>query len=256
MAPLTTKIIAHRGASYDSPENTIEAMRLAWRQEADGVEIDLRLSRDGRAVVIHDASTTRTGGREKLVREQTLEELRELDMGAWRGRAWTGARLPTLEEAIDTLPPKGLLLIELKDGVDLVTPVVKAVRAAKKEPWQIMPISFSFAACRKIKRLLPDNPVQLLARDPAPWEGDREAVIRHALRAKLDGLNLHWRWPWDKDFREAALEAGLDLYAYTVDEPSVFRGLMSYGVKGVTTNRPAFIREALAEEGSGVILRH
>src|SRR6185369_848081 len=88
-------LIAHRGASRDAPENTLAAFRLAWQQGADGIEADFRLTRDGRVVCLHDASTGRTAGVDLAVAEASLEELKRLDVGGWKGARWAGERIPT-----------------------------------------------------------------------------------------------------------------------------------------------------------------
>ncbi len=74
----TPVIIAHRGASGDAPENTLAAFKEAWNQNADGVELDIYLTKDGRIVVLHDASTRRTAGKDLTVKDHSLEELRAL----------------------------------------------------------------------------------------------------------------------------------------------------------------------------------
>src|SRR3954470_3141821 len=79
------EIIAHRGASYDAPENTVAAIKLAWEQKADASEFDVFLSKDGKIVVIHDKDTKRVAGVDKTVASQTLAELRQLDAGKWKG---------------------------------------------------------------------------------------------------------------------------------------------------------------------------
>ena len=79
------EIIGHRGASEDAPENTLAAFRLAWTQNADAAETDVYLSKDGEIVVIHDANTRRVGGRNRKVVDQTVAELKQLDIGRWKG---------------------------------------------------------------------------------------------------------------------------------------------------------------------------
>ena len=79
------EIIAHRGASADAPENTLAAMKLAWAQGADAIEMDLWLSHDGKIIVFHDATTKRFEGAARKVSDLTLEEARQLDVGAWKG---------------------------------------------------------------------------------------------------------------------------------------------------------------------------
>ncbi len=78
----SVQIIAHRGESYSAPENTLAAVTLAWQRNADAVEVDVHLSKEGRLVVIHDDNTRRTAGVDRKVREQTLAELKALDAGA------------------------------------------------------------------------------------------------------------------------------------------------------------------------------
>ena len=75
------EIVAHRGASYDAPENTLAAHTLAWEQGADLVETDVHLTRDGELIVVHDKTTQRTTGQPGVVAELTLAELRALDAG-------------------------------------------------------------------------------------------------------------------------------------------------------------------------------
>src|SRR5580704_14008797 len=95
-SPRNFCFVAHRGASFDAPENTLAAVNLAWRQRADAVEIDVHLSRDGQLVVIHDYNTRRTTGVNRLVARQTLAELRALDAGRWKGLEWLDETIPTL----------------------------------------------------------------------------------------------------------------------------------------------------------------
>jgi glycerophosphoryl diester phosphodiesterase len=96
------EIIGHRGASHDAPENTLASINLAWKQRADASETDVHLTKDGEVVVIHDFNTRRVGGRNRKVVEQTLAELKELDIGRWKGpqlpangsRRWPNIWLP------------------------------------------------------------------------------------------------------------------------------------------------------------------
>ena len=78
---LAQQVIAHRGASYDAPENTLAAFRLAWQQGADGIEGDFYLTADGEIVCLHDSDTGRTGDRKLSVGQSTLAELRKVDVG-------------------------------------------------------------------------------------------------------------------------------------------------------------------------------
>ena len=76
-------VVAHRGASADRPEHTLAAYELALKEGADGVECDVRLTRDGQLVCVHDRRVDRTSSGTGVVSEMTLAELRELDFGSW-----------------------------------------------------------------------------------------------------------------------------------------------------------------------------
>src|SRR5687767_15734678 len=99
------EIIAHRGASGEAPENTLSAMKLAWAQGADAIELDLWLSKDGKLVVFHDADTKRFEKQPRKIPELTWDEVQTLDVGSWKGAQFKGERIPTLESILATIPP-------------------------------------------------------------------------------------------------------------------------------------------------------
>src|ERR1043166_7466639 len=92
------EIVAHRGASYDAPENTVVSQELAWKQGADAAEFDVRATKDGQLAIMHDTTTKRTAGREAKFAELTLPELRELDAGSWKGPPFKGEKVPTSQQ--------------------------------------------------------------------------------------------------------------------------------------------------------------
>jgi Glycerophosphoryl diester phosphodiesterase family len=124
------EIIAHRGASADAPENTLPAMKLAWEQGADAVELDMYLSKDGRIVVFHDTTTKRFDGRERKVAHLTLEEMRGLNVGAWKGEKWAGERVPDLVEILNTIPAGKRAVLEIKCGPEIVPELARVLGAA------------------------------------------------------------------------------------------------------------------------------
>ncbi len=115
--------MAHRGASYDAPENTMASVELAWQQNADAVEVDVHLTKDKNIVVIHDRKAKRTGGLNKKIEKLTLEELRTLDFGSWKGAEWSGERIPLLSEVIETVPEGKKLFVEVKCGPEIIEPL-------------------------------------------------------------------------------------------------------------------------------------
>ena len=113
-------IIGHRGASEDAPENTLAAIEEAWKQQADGVEIDVRMSSDSRLVCVHDNNLFRTTGKNCLIENTSLEEIKKLDAGSWRGKEWTNSMIPSLEEVLEKIPAGKKIFIEVKlEGEEL-----------------------------------------------------------------------------------------------------------------------------------------
>jgi glycerophosphoryl diester phosphodiesterase len=244
------EFVAHRGESADAPENTLAAFRLAWQRGDPAIELDVHLTRDGRLIVSHDADTRRTTGVARVIKESTLDELRALDAGRWKGAQWTGERLPTLEEALATIPAGGRCFVEVKVGAEAIPALVTAIRASGKTPAQLAIISFQLDAVTEAKRQLPEIPAYYLAsfkRDSTTrtWSPSIDALIAQAKAAHLDGLDLAFAGPVDADATRRVRAAGLGLYMWTVDDPEVARRLASYGVAGITSNRAAALRTEL-----------
>src|SRR6188508_1008743 len=122
------EIIAHRGGAHEAPENTLAAFKLGFEQKADAGELDVYLTKDGKAVVIHDKNTKRTAGADKPVVEQTLEELRALDAGSFKGAQWKGEKIPTLAEALETIPDDRRMFIEIKCGAEILPELERVLR--------------------------------------------------------------------------------------------------------------------------------
>src|SRR5580704_16419303 len=117
---LAQQVIAHRGASFDAPENTLAAFRLAWKQGADGIEGDFYLTDDGEIVCLHDSDTGRTGDRKLSVGQSTLEQLRKVDVGISKGEKFRGERIPTLAEVLAIVPAGKRIFIEVKCGPQIL----------------------------------------------------------------------------------------------------------------------------------------
>src|SRR5512135_1831254 len=107
-------VIAHRGSSASAPENTLAAFQLAVEQEADAIELDVDLTRDGHVVVMHDATIDRTTDGHGRVTELTLAEIRGVDAGAWKAAAFDGERVPLLEEVFEAMGQRVLINVEIK----------------------------------------------------------------------------------------------------------------------------------------------
>jgi glycerophosphoryl diester phosphodiesterase len=241
--------IAHRGESHLAPENTMAAVRLAWELGADAVEFDCHLTADGKLAVIHDFDTSRTaGGRKLVVKDSTLDALRAIDVGAWKGAAYAGERIPTIDEVLATVPPGKRLFIEVKVGPEAVPALADAIERSGKTADQLVVISFKERTIAETKRRLPGIKAYWLAslkRDEQTgrWSPTLNELIATARAVNADGLDLSAKEPIDAAFVAKVKAAGLGMYVWTVDDPAEAQRLVDCGVDGVTTNRPAWIRE-------------
>lgn len=115
-----TLVFGHRGAMAQAPMNTLAAFALAREQGADGIELDVQLSRDGQLVVIHDDKVDATSNGQGKVSEFTLAELQRLDAGLWFSECFIGQRIPTLDEVFEAVGNDMLINVEIKAPRDLV----------------------------------------------------------------------------------------------------------------------------------------
>jgi glycerophosphoryl diester phosphodiesterase len=216
------EIVGHRGASYDAPENTLAAMKLAWKQNADGIETDIHLSKDGEIVVLHDSDTKRITGIDKKVLDQTWDELKKQDGGKWKGPQFAGEKIPTLDSILETIPESKRIFIEIKIHDQALLPKLEAaMKKSGKKPEQLAIITFHHDMAEAAKKHFPKHQVYWLVdakKDKTTGEvPSLDWMISQAKSAKLDGLDLNFRFPIDSEFVKKVHNAGLKLFTWTVD---------------------------------------
>ena len=247
---MSFKIIAHRGASYIAPENTLAAINCAWELQADGVEIDVRLTKDKRIILLHDDTTKRTTGKNFLVSETSSHGLRKLDAGILKSKEFAGQKIPFLEEVIETIPDSKKLFIEIKCGEEIFPALQKIIIESGKIS-QIVIMGFELETVTKAKKLIPAIPVywlcntmrNKLTRKPNPHNPD---LINIVTKNKLDGLSMQYEGI-TKDFTEKVLSSGLKLYAWIVNDIEEVKRLLNLSVHGIITDRPGWILNNLCE---------
>lgn len=245
------EIVAHRGASYDAPENTLPAVELGWEQGADAVEVDIHQTSDGNVVAIHDRDTRRVTGKLGVVAEMRLDQLLLLDAGAWKGAQWSGTRIPTLEQVLETVLPGKTLVVEIKCPRDVLLELERVLDASGKRE-QVMLIAFDYDTISEAKQRMPDRPCYWLygfsESEAATYAvRSQDDLLERVQRAALDGLDVRHSGPWTAGLADALRKLGKALYVYTVNDAEQARRLRDVGVAGITTDRPAFLRKALAE---------
>lgn len=235
-------IYAHRGASALAPENTLAAFLSALNTGADGIELDVMLSRDKELVVIHDSTVDRTTDGTGKVAEMPLAALRELDAGVWFGDAFRGEKLPTLAEVYEAVGGKMRINVELKNYAhpldDLTRRVIALTERFHLEN-SVLLSSFNPINLSKARRQKPEISLGLLA---AP--GSRAMLGAIGRLSPYDALH-----PYHEDVTPemlARLRArGKALNTWTVDDPQALRRLGALGVDGIICNNPAAARSVL-----------
>jgi glycerophosphoryl diester phosphodiesterase len=245
-------IIAHRGASREAPENTLESFCLAWKQGADGIEADFRLTVDGRIVCMHDETTVRTTGVALSVADTTLKELRRLDAGHWMGAPWSGAVIPTLDEVLAAIPKDTWFFIEIKSGTEIIAPLEKVLRASGLSPERIRLLSFSADLIAELKYCMPDwhacwlyDYRHILLNHI--WHPSRERIIDTLQSSGAVGLASANRAFLDRDLVNMLKGLGKEIHVWTVDRLPAAQRVRALGVDSIMTNRPGWLRRQLAE---------
>ena len=231
------KIYAHRGASHDFPEMTMVAYENAVKQGADGFECDLRLTKDGVAVLWHDADLKRRANNAAVVHESTYAQLVAIY-----------PQIVTLDQFIDFgITEKKSLLLETKHPVPsrteienhVVQKLHKEAKRIEKAGIDITVMSFSWFAVERVKQLNKSITLTYLIRETTP----RLSVRYSSAHSIGPGIAQLRKKP---ALAQQIKSAGKKLNVWTVDEPSDIILCRHLGVDNLITNRPAFAREVLA----------
>jgi len=246
----TVEFTAHRGESADAPENTLAAFNLAWSRGVKSAELDVYLSKDGKLVVCHDATTKRTTGVDKKIADSTWDELRDLDAGKWKSEEWAGERLPLLGEMLATIPEGSRCFIEVKTGPEIMPALVEAIRECGKKPEQLVIISFNAQTVAEAKRQLPELKAYFLSgfkenKETKEITPTVDELIAKAKELRADGLDLSHTGPIDADFVRKVKDAGLELYVWTVNDVDKARRMIEAGVDGITTDKAQWLEQQL-----------
>ena len=230
-----TKVFAHRGASGYAPENTLEAFALAGEQGAQGIELDVQLTKDGEVVVIHDETIDRVSTGKGAVRDYTLEELRRFSFHNHK-KEYEGVQIPTLREVLEQVKPGGMEVnIELKTGIywypGLEEKTVELVKAAGMEN-RVIYSSFNHYSVQKILELDAEAETAYLYSDVLL------NVENYAKNTGVCGLHPAVYHLKMADFLESYRRSGLKVRVWTVNDEADMRQFIEKDLEAVITNYP------------------
>lgn len=261
------EIIAHRGGSFETPENTLDAFANAIALGAHKIELDIHLSKDGVPVVIHDDTLDRTTNASGPVREKTVADLRAVDAG-------DGAYVPQLSEVFDLVGDRVPLVLEFK-AAEAVEPAIALIRAYPHLRWEglsslpaarahlaaefpgIAPIATTFGSVHGVEGLralleqyrasIPQAAFAALDARVADFDLERDLAAACAEGART---LLVFHTGIDRDLVETAHARGLQVGAWTVNDPDEARRLLDAGTDALTTDDPRTMLALVATAAS------
>jgi glycerophosphoryl diester phosphodiesterase len=221
-------VVAHRGAHVGIPENTLAAYKAAIDMGVDFVEVDLRTTRDGHIVSIHNKEIDSyvTNGERGLVREMTLEQLKRLDIGSRIGSQWSNERIPTFEEILELCKGRVGIYLDLKEAsVEALVSMVKKWNMAGQVLW--------YADGDELERIAELCPECIPMPDPGPEENLPDVIERFhpAVIASV------WRY-YSQSFVEKCHQAGA-LVIVDESDPTCWEDALAWNSDGIQTDHPA-----------------
>ena len=248
--PPTPQIFAHRGARRVAPENTLPAFAAALAMGADGIELDVHVTRDGQLVVIHDFHVDKTTDGQGPIANMTAAEVAQLDAGSHFSPDFAGTRVPTLEEVLDLVDNRCRINIEIKsmdiyarDASDAVAALIQ--RRSLYE--QVIVSSFNPITLIKMRQLDPAIALGMLYDDEMPaifrsvWAGPPiQPEAQHPDHQLIDADYMSW-----------TRNLGVQVNTWTVNEPDEARRLAGLEVTTLITDVPDVLIAALRGGTSG-----
>lgn len=231
------QIIGHRGAADYAPENTLESLHTAADMGAEWVEFDVKLSKDGVPVLFHDDTLERTTNGSGPLAALDYADLEDLDAGHWFGDSFTGAKIPTLEEAVDVLLDRGLCAnIEIKPCPGREKETAEAVLDLLSQIWdepdKILISSFSHVSLEVAQELMPSFPRALLLE--SEWPENWQELAEHL---DVATINVNGNTVTREEVEEI-IDFGKSVLAYTINDSQKARQLQGWGVDGFFTDAP------------------
>jgi len=245
------EIVAHRGASWDAPENTIMAIELAILQGADTVEIDVRESREHIPILFHDTTTSRTTNDQisRVIGNMTIEQIKELDAGSWFDLSYAEEKVPTLEEALIVMQNRVRIFIELKVNTDTINKSVLDLIETYDLTKDVVILSFNKDQLIKIKALNPEIQTLLLL---SSFYGDIRSLVKDE-RIDMFGFSEKL-FNENPGFVEVIHENLKKVYVYTVNDDTKIGNVVHKDADGIITDRPIPAKEIAYSKNTSDLL--
>ncbi|MDR2465669.1 MAG: glycerophosphodiester phosphodiesterase [Streptococcaceae bacterium] len=242
------KIFAHRGYRGKYPENTCLAFQKAVEIGADGIELDVHLSKDQQLVVMHDERIDRTTDGTGYIQEYSLRELKRFDAGSWFDSSFAGERIPTLEEVLDLLEEmnfQGKLNIEIKtDEIQYPRIEEKVVQLmqSKELSFSYLYSSFHFPSLERVRELDAEAEIAYVFYE-------EEKKLKRSLEENwVTAFHPKLTWAKTQD-TQSVKQFQKKMRIWTVNEAEEIRLMLELGVEGIFTDFPELAMQIRSREG-------
>ncbi|RNC84697.1 MAG: hypothetical protein ED557_06885 [Balneola sp.] len=240
-------VIAHRGASSYAPENTHSAFKLAIEMEAEMIELDVSISRDGIPVVVHDKTVDRTTSESGEVGSFTLDELKKMEVGSWFDKKFGGEPFPTLEEVLAYTKGRIAVNIEIKTEAvsdqaegGVVDKSIRLVREAGIEN-EVIFSSFDYRVMEHLEALAPEIPKAILYEKSQSGDLTPSELVE---KYNVDAFNCSHRQlseEWVQDLQSNKIP----FFIYTVNDEELMRTVIKKGAAGIFSDKPDVLKQVV-----------
>lgn len=247
---MKTKIWAHRGASAYAPENSLESFALAIEMGAQGIELDIYETSDGRLVIHHDNNIKRMSGVDAKISETDFATLRSYNFAGEYGEKYDFVKIPEFCEVLELFKPTDMTInVEMKEGSDnYIRAITSLVREYGMEE-QVIYSSFDHFKLKKIKEINPRAYVGALYsfNMACPWEYAKAAGF-DALHPSYDQL-YKFKQEFGIDYITEAHALGIEVNPWTANKPGIIANLVEWGSDHIITDVPDIALEKVRENG-------
>ncbi|MFX1235770.1 MAG: glycerophosphodiester phosphodiesterase [Promethearchaeota archaeon] len=233
-------LIAHRGASNTAPENTLKAFTMAIELDADYIEFDVRISKDGELIIIHDPDVFRTTHKLGFVKQFSLNKIKKLNAG-------NGEKIPTLEELLIETKGKINYMCEIK--VKNISGKVLSILKNHNVLDSTILISFKHNELLKSRNMYPDLKLGAIIPSRLGWITNwfiKKRLISSISQKSFFSINAFFPLV-NRKFVDFSHEKGLKVFAWTVNSKRKMKKLIKLGIDGILTNDISLLKDALNE---------
>lgn len=245
--------VSHRGASGYAPEHTITSYQMGDKMHGDYIEVDLQMTKDGKLIAMHDETVDRTTDGTGLVKDYTLEQIKQLDAGSWfnekypqyANQDYAGLKVPTLEEVFQKFGKNAKYYIETKSPEvypGMEKELLRLVNDFEINKKTLLVQSFSPLSLKTMNELDPSvKLVQLLSYKTNAVITDAEVA---AIKQYAMGVGPNYTY-LNQDYVQKVVGSGLEIHPYTVNDKETMKKLIDWGVTGMFTNFPDRLHEVM-----------